>query len=129
LVQIGISRAAAVAPNPDKPPLYLDMPWVIDGGEVRVVSAVIEKMDANDVMHDAMRYAKQPQRLRAFMLLHGVLDMTAPVQGARAFDKLLTDLGIEHTLIELDDSTHCGIDQTPAIKFVSEHLVFETSAD
>jgi S-formylglutathione hydrolase len=129
VIRVGISRAAAVAPNPDNPPFYLDMPWMLSNGEVLPVTSVIEKMDANDATEDARRYIKQPRRLAAFMLYHGTRDTYVPVQIARAYDKLLTELGIEHSLVEVDDGTHCGIDYMPVVKFMSEHLVFGTPAN
>jgi hypothetical protein len=48
-----------------------------------------------------------------------------PVQEARAFVKELNDLGIPHDLVEVDDNQHCGIDYTPVVKYMSEHLAFQ----
>ena len=127
LIQVYVSRAAAAAPNPDNPPFYLDMPFVISGDTAQPVATVWEKMGAVDPVHDAMRYAKQSQRLRGIMLYHGSYDTTVPKEWARRYDKLLTDLGIEHTYVE-DDGGHCELDYTPVLKFMSDHLIFEGAA-
>lgn len=127
--QVYISRAAAAAPNPDNPPFYLDMPFVISGDTGQSVATVWEKMGAVDPMHDAMRYAKQTQRLRAIMLYHGGSDDLVPKEWARRYDKLLTDLGIEHNYVEPENGGHCTLDYAPVLKFMSDHLTFATPAD
>jgi enterochelin esterase-like enzyme len=129
MVQIYISRAAATAPNPDNPPFYLDMPFQISGETAQSVAKVWEKMGAVDPVHDAMRYAQQPQRLRALMLYHGGSDDLVPKEWARRYDKLLTDLGIEHDYVEVENGGHCTLDYQPVLKFMSDHLTFETPTD
>ncbi len=119
---MGIGLAAVVAPNPDNPPYYADLPWVISNGEVEAVPSVVQKMDATDPVDDAKRHVQQSQRLVAFMLYHGSQDRVNPVNVARAYDKTLTDLGIEHTLVEVSNSTHCGIPFMPVVQFMSDHL-------
>ncbi|MGE5602366.1 MAG: alpha/beta hydrolase-fold protein [Nitrososphaerales archaeon] len=68
-VRIGISLAAAAAPNPNSPPFYTDEPWTIVDGKVQAVPEVVAKLDAKDPMDDAKRYAEQPLRLNAFMFI------------------------------------------------------------
>ncbi len=123
--QVAIGLASVTASNPDNPPFYADMPWVISNGKVEPVSSVVKKVDAKDPMDDARRHAQLSQRLVAFMLYHGSRDPVNDVEVTREYDKLLTDLGIEHTLVEVDDSTHCGIDQMPVVQFMSNHLAGE----
>jgi alpha-glucoside transport system substrate-binding protein len=126
LMQVYVSRAAAAAPNPDNPPFFLDMPFVVSDGTAQPVAAVWEKIGAVDPVHDAMRYAKQSQRLRGLMLLHGAYDTTVPKEWAQRYDKLLTDLEIEHTYLEVDGG-HCEMDYAPVLKFISEHLAPATT--
>lgn len=126
-IQMGIGLAAVVAPNSDNPPYYADLPWVISNGAVEAVPSVVKKMDANDPGDDARRYVQQSQRLVAFMLYHGSQDSINPIELARAYDKLLTDLGIEHTFVEVNDRTHCGMDFMPVVEFMSDHLKGEDS--
>jgi S-formylglutathione hydrolase len=128
-VQLYISRAAAAAPNPNKPPFYEDMPFEISDGTPRAVAAVWDKIAAVDPTHDAMRYAKHPERLAAIMLYHGSADDLASVEFARSYDKLLTELGIEHEYVEVKDRGHCGLPYEPVLKFMSEHLAFASAED
>jgi S-formylglutathione hydrolase len=128
-VQVYVSRAAAAAPNPSKPPFYEDMPFEISGGAPRAVAAVWDKIGAVDPTHDATRYAKQPKRLAAIMLYHGSADDTVPVEFARNYDQLLTKLGIEHKYLEVANGGHCGLAYEPVLKFMTDHLAFASAED
>jgi enterochelin esterase-like enzyme len=117
--------AAGVAPNANKPPFYLDMPWVIVDGKTEIAPGYVEKSKALDPRSDVERYLAQPTRLNALLVQHGANDDIVPVGMARDFDKLLTEKGIAH---EFDDSfiTHCSYDMVPPmLKFMSDHLVGE----
>lgn len=124
-VKIGLSLAAAAAPNPNNPPFYADEPWTIVDGKVQAEPDVVAKLDARDPMDDAKRYAEHPLRLNAFMVYHGKQDPMNSIEIARAFAKELSDLAIPHDLVEVDDSHHCGIDYAPVVKYMSEHLAFQ----
>jgi S-formylglutathione hydrolase len=120
-----MSLAAGVSPNPNKPPFYLDMPWVVVNGVTEIAPGYVEKTKALDPRGDVERYLAQPTRLNALLVQHGASDDVVPVELARDFDKLLTEKGIAH---EFDDSfiTHCSYDMVaPMLKFMSDHLVGE----
>jgi enterochelin esterase-like enzyme len=119
-----ISMAAGAAPNPDKPPFYLDMPFEVVDGVGRVVPEVLEKIAAVDEVHDLEEYLQQPLRLRHILLYHGTSDEMAPVELARSFDRLLTERGVDHEYIEID-AGHCFYDWLPVIQYLSDHLVAE----
>ncbi len=122
-----MSWAAAAAANPDKPPFYLDMPVAVVDGEAQIVPEVVDKMIAVDPVHDLERYLSQPERLSAILIYHGNHDELVPVELARDFDKLLTDLGIEHEYLETN-GMHCDFlneRYAPVVKFMSDHLVGE----
>jgi enterochelin esterase-like enzyme len=123
---IYIVLAAGAAPNPDKPPFYLDMPFEVVGGEGRVVPEVLEKIGAADEVHDLEEYLQQPVRLRHILLYHGKSDGTVPVELARSFDQLLTERGVEHDYAEVD-GFHCDYDMAPVLQYLSDHLVGEQS--
>jgi hypothetical protein len=93
--------------------------------KVQVVPEVVAKLDAKDPMDDAKRYAEQPLRLKAFMVCHGRQDPMNAIEVARDFAKQLKDLGVPYNLVEVDDNTPCGIDYTPVVEYMSEHLTFE----
>jgi hypothetical protein len=123
-IGVYIAIAAGAAPNPDKPPFYLDMPFEVIDGKGRVVPEVWEKIAAVDEVHDLEEYLQQPVRLRHILLYHGALDDVAPVELARSFDRLLTERGVDHEYVELD-ATHCDYDMTPVLQYLSDHLVGE----
>jgi len=52
-----------------------------------------------------------------------------PKEWARRYDQLLTDLGIEHNYVEVENGGHCTLDYQPVLKFMSDHLTLETPAN
>ena len=124
--QIGgmISIAASAAPNPDKPPFYMDMPFEVVDGEGRIVPEVMEKIVAVDVVHDLEAYLQQPLRLRHILFYHGTGDQVIPEESARSLDQLLTTHGVEHEYVEIKGG-HCSYDVTPVLQYLSDNLVGE----
>jgi pimeloyl-ACP methyl ester carboxylesterase len=122
-----LALAAAAAPNPDKPPLYMDMPFEYVDGEGRVVPEVMEKIGAVDEVHDLEEYLEQPVRLRHILLYHAKSDQMVPADLPRSFDQLLTERGVEHEYVEVD-GTHCQYDMAPVLQYLSNHLVGEQSS-
>jgi enterochelin esterase-like enzyme len=116
--------AAIAAPNPDKPPLYLDMPFEIADGEGQIVPDVYDKIVALAPKHEVHDYLDQPVRLRGLFIVQQQMNVPEQVASGRKFDQLLTDLGVEHEYLELD-ADHC--DDTwygPVLEFMSDHLTF-----
>jgi hypothetical protein len=127
--QIWIAYAAGAASNPDKPPFYLDMPFVMAGKKGEVVPEVVARIVAADPVHDLERYLGQPERLRAILLYHGMNDFFAPVKLARAFGDLLTEKGIAHESVEVKrGSCIDSPDYTPVLEFMSDNLAFAEPA-
>ena len=124
----GLAHAAAVASNPDKPPYFLDMPYEIEDGVARVVPDFVDRLEAASPVQDAKRYVEQAERLHGILLYHGLYDDIAPVERFREFAAFLTDLGIDHEILEVE-AGHCGMDKEPILKFMSEHLVFEENGE
>ena len=61
--------AAAAAPNPDKPPVYFDLPFTLVDGKAQIVPEVFAKINAKlDPLHDIDSYLSQPIRLRGLMI-------------------------------------------------------------
>jgi hypothetical protein len=122
MVAVYMGMAAAAAPNPDKPPFYLDMPLEVVGGKLRVVPEVMAKIVADDEMHDVEKYLQQPVRLRHILLYYGTSDPNA--EPGRSFDRLLTARGVDHERVEAAGG-HCDYDMTPVLQYLSDHLVAE----
>jgi enterochelin esterase-like enzyme len=121
-----IALAAAVAPNPDKPPLYLDMPLTVVDGQAQIVPEVWEKILAAAPVNEVNEYLDQPERLRALLLYQDAGDVSIPVEVIRDFDRLLTSLGVEHELLEVDTGEgRCWLDYSPVVQFMSDNLVFD----
>lgn len=124
LVAWYIQVAAGAAPNPQKPPLYLDLPFRITNGQAEIVPEVAAKLVEHDSAHEARRYLAQPLRLRGILIMHALGDVWNPTPPVRGFDQLLTALGIEHTYVE-EDAAHCSFPwEAESLAFLSEHLVF-----
>ncbi len=117
-----LNVAAAAASNPDKPPLYLDMPITIVDGKAQIAPEVLDKILAVDPSHEVERYLLQPERLNAILIYHGTNDPYTPIDLVRDFDKLLTDRGIDHEYLEVD-AGHCNYSFEPVVKFMSDNLV------
>jgi S-formylglutathione hydrolase FrmB len=109
-----IAGAAAAASNPDKPPFYLDMPFEETDGDVKIVQDVWDKISAVSPAQDVRQYLDQPERLRGIMIYHGENDTQTPVELARDFDNLLTELGVEHEYVE-SPKAHCTLDYAPVV--------------
>ena len=121
--RVVLSLAAAGAPNPDKPPFFLDWPAELVDGEAQLIPEVWEKIVAQDNMHSLERYLGQPVRLNGIMTIHGAADPVDPVAHARAFDKVLTDLGIDHVYLE-HEGQHVPVRPNLSLPFLSDHLRF-----
>jgi enterochelin esterase-like enzyme len=102
-----VQTAAGVAPDPDNPPFYCEMPARIINGRGEFVPEVIAKIVENDAVHEARRYVEQPNRLQGILIQHGLYDSEIPIETIRSFEQLLTDLGIEYEYVEVK-SGHCG---------------------
>jgi hypothetical protein len=124
LVAWYIQVAAGAAANPQKPPLYLDMPFRITNGQAEIVPEVAAKIVEQDSAHEARRYMAQPLRLHGILIMQALGDAFNPTPVVRGFDQLLTELGIEHTYTEAD-AAHCSFPwEAESLAFLSDHLVF-----
>jgi pimeloyl-ACP methyl ester carboxylesterase len=125
-----VSMAAVAAPNPDKPPVYFDLPFTLVDGKAQIVPDVFAKINAKlDPLHDIDSYLGQPFRLRG-LLIYDDTDISDLIPGESAYvpeasrfaDRLLTEAGIEHEFIQ-QEGTHCGLPVDPVLEFLDAHLV------
>ncbi|MBM3235425.1 hypothetical protein FJZ31_03915 [Candidatus Poribacteria bacterium] len=118
---------AAVCPNPDKPPFFLDKPYEEIDGKIQEVPDVMERwISAGIVDSELEQYLKQPVRLDAIKFVHGRSDGYVPVAQARDLDQAMNDLGIDHVYVEHGG----GHEPLPAegLQFLSDYLSFELPA-
>jgi enterochelin esterase-like enzyme len=119
-----IQAAAAVAPDPDNPPFYCQMPIRIVDGHGEFVPEVIAKIVDDDAVHRARRYAQQSERLRGIYVRKSLSDPDFDLP-MRNFVQALNDLGIEHEYEEVK-TVHCGLGwEEASLKFIASKLVFE----
>lgn len=117
-----LARAAAWSPNPNNPPLYLDLPY--DGDELN--EAVAAKWAANNSVTLLDQYVDQFERYAAIAIDVGDDDRAAV--GARQLSEALAAYEIEHSfdLYEGDHTSELGFRlQDHVLPFFGEHLAFE----
>ena len=66
-------------------------------------------------------YLDQPVRLNGIKIVHGAVDGTVPVGGARALDEKLTEEGIDHEYVEHVGGHRVFMDEE-SLSFLSDHL-------
>ena len=117
-----LARAAAWSPNPNSPPLFLDLP-VKDGVPRPDVQA---KWVANSLVPMLEQYGKNLKRYTAVKFDVGTMDNL--IAANRQIDEAMTKAGITHTF-ETYEGDHNGRIaerlETKVIPFFSTHLAFK----
>jgi S-formylglutathione hydrolase len=100
-----LAFAAAASPDSSRPPLYLDLPYVLSGTGVERVEGTAAEWNAHS-LHDMFpRYARELKQLRGLAFEIGRSDEEVPPSSAIQLDTLLTAASVPHTF-ELFDGTH-----------------------
>lgn len=119
-----IQAAAGVAPDPDNPPFYCEMPFRIAAGHGEFIPEVVAKIVESDAPHEARRYLQQPIRLRGILVQFDLQD-TDQAPSLRSFRQSLADLGIDYDYREFD-APHCGHAwEAESLKFMAGKLQSE----
>ncbi len=104
------------------------MPFRIIEGKAEIAQEVAGKIAEYDSAREAQRYVQQPIRLRGILIQHALKDRGNPTDTVRGFDRLLTELEIEHQYMEIDAS-HCAHPwEATTLEFMSDNLVGEEPA-
>lgn len=118
-----LATAAAWAPNPTKPPFYLDLPTK-DG---EIVPEVAAKLAANATHIAIHQHIPSLKRLKAIAFDVGTQDMGIAA-ACKVLDQILNDYGIPHTF-ETYEGNHLNRIaeriKTKMLPFFSQHLSFE----
>jgi hypothetical protein len=119
-----LSSAAAWSPNPQRPPLFLDLP--VEGG--KPVPEVIATWAANSPIAMLPQYIPNLKSYKAIVLEAGDQDtQTGIAESIRAMDRLFTLYGIGHEA-EIFEGDHSNrLDErlsTKVLPFFSQHLRF-----
>ncbi|MDH3648596.1 MAG: esterase family protein [Saprospiraceae bacterium] len=118
-----LAASAAWAPNPTKPPFYLDLPF--DGEEDQ--PAVVAKFHANATLSMLDQYIPNLRRLRAIRFDVGNQDWGINGATKRLHDAL-SKYGIEHNYESYDGDHINGVGKrisTKLLPFFSKHLDFQ----
>jgi enterochelin esterase-like enzyme len=118
-----LASSAAWAPNPDKPPFYLDLPF--ENGEVR--PEIAAKIKANRTLYTIEQNIPNLKKLKAIAIDAGLQD-----QGISRSTKHLHELLDAHSIPHVYESYHGNHVnrigeriQTKMLPFFSQHLSFD----
>jgi len=117
-----LARAAAWAPNPANPPLFLDLPT--KGGEVQPQVAV--KWAANSPVAMLDQYIPNLKKYKAIAMDVGLQDNL--ITSNRVFEEALTRFGLTHTFETYEGDHSSRIPQRleqKVLPFFSQQLSFE----
>jgi enterochelin esterase-like enzyme len=122
-IMANLASAAAWAPNPEKPPFYLDLPF--ENGEVR--QDIASKFAANRTLYIIDQYIPNLKKLEAIAMDAGLQDMGIS-SSTRKLHELLDVYKIPH-MYESYEGNHTNHVaeriRTRTLPFFSEHLMFE----
>jgi S-formylglutathione hydrolase FrmB len=98
--------AAALSPNPDNPPLYVDFPFKLVDGEVQLADTTCQKWMEHFPVHMVEKYRENLLKLKGLRFIAGDADHLAHIPlGSWNFSQALTRAGIPH-VFELDNADH-----------------------
>src|SRR5690606_30811979 len=117
------ATAAAWSANPNKPPLFVDLPT--EDGEVQ--PDVVARWAANAPLATLHQHVPELRSLRAIGLDSGAQDMGI-ARATEELSRVLTEYGIEHFMEIYDPGDHINrVDERVekhVLPFFSEHLAF-----
>jgi S-formylglutathione hydrolase len=120
-----LASAAAWSPNPEKPPLFIDLPW--SDGQLQPVIAA--KWYANAPLAMVDQYVPNLRRLQAIAFDAGAQD-TRIAATVKTLDEMLARYKIPHTS-EIYDGNHTNRIaermETKTVPFFRTHLKFGTA--
>ena len=101
-----VALAAAISPNPEKPPLFVDLPFDLVNGELMPRQPVYSAWEAASPVNEVSRFAANLKRLRALGIEVGADDGFADIPSSvRSFSRALEREGIKHAL-DIYDGRH-----------------------
>jgi enterochelin esterase-like enzyme len=122
LPRIIVALSAAWSPNPENPPLYVDLPTK-DG---KLIDEILAKYHANEPLYMIDQYIANLRRLKAIGMDAGDKDHSITT-ATLELDKVLTNYGIPHQF-EIYDGDHLNhiADriETKVVPFFSQNLSF-----
>jgi len=134
--QIFTAIFQAHLPNPDKPPLYIDLVAHKDGDKLIVDTKLTERLRTNFFLEEMIpQYADNLKSLRGFKFDWGRSDLNQDhVYSNQAFTHKLNEFGIAHEAEEYNGTwgernwVEDGRVYTEVLPFFERHLVFDTNS-
>lgn len=122
-------------PNPEKPPLFIDLPARQDGDNVKIDAGVMERLRNNFYLETMIpRYADNLKSLRGFKFDWSRRDGNFDhIFANQAFTRKLNEYGIEHGAEEYNGpfgASDWGVEgriYTEVLPFFAKKLVFSTN--
>jgi enterochelin esterase-like enzyme len=101
-----VALAAAISPDPAKPPLFIDLPFGLVDGALAPREPAYSAWEAASLVNEVSRFAANHKRLRALGIEVGANDGFADIpQSVRSFSRALERAGIKHAL-DIYDGRH-----------------------
>ena len=134
LYQAYFAFSSALAPNPDNPPFYCDLPYVYTDSthrEVIKVQEVYDKFLEHDILRLAEKHSEALLSMRAIYIDCGINDDFNFIENARRLHEKLKGLGVEHFYKEFaGNHTNRIMSSTgDALELFSSAMSFEMLAD
>jgi S-formylglutathione hydrolase len=122
-----LALAAALSPNPQKPPLYVDLPFVERSKRLEPNDAVYSRWRANMPLYLVEQYRTNLETLRGIYLDYGALEEFPHIRvTTRALSQELASRGIGHTFEVYEGGDHSNKIgerlQTRVFRFFSDVL-------
>ncbi len=122
-VMANLASSAAWAPNPNKPPFYLDLPFDSTG----IRHDIASKLAANRTLYTIEQYLTNIKKLTAIGMDAGLQDVGIS-NATKKLHELLLSYGIDHQYESYEGNHLNRIAeriQTRVLPFFSQHLKFE----
>jgi hypothetical protein len=134
--QIFTAIFQAHLPNPDKPPLFIDLAAHKNGDQLVIDSKLIERLRSNFFLEEMIpQYADNLKSLRGFKFDWARSDLNQDhVYSNQAFTHKLNEFGIVHEAEEYNGTwgeanwVEEGRVYTEVLPFFERHLVFDTNS-
>ena len=105
LPAVELALSAAFAPNPNRPPLFVDFPFEMRDGQWQKVASVDARWAEHSPYAMVSSHADQLERLAGFAFDVGTRDELVSMAQLARLDTALTRAGVPHTF-ETYDGTH-----------------------
>lgn len=126
---LGYGLSAAMAPQPDKKPYFDSQLATKVNGEWQLVPDLWEKIEKIDPIYDIEAYKNQPDKLKAFLFVHGINDQMYPHEMVLDLVKAMKEAGIpvDFREVTVPDGLwgHFFWDNDMLLDFLRKQLAFE----